>query len=633
MPDETKTRFGLSGSLFSAGGVIVILLTLVFINLIFSQLNVRWDATADDLYSLSDGTREILSDLERDVTIKFFYSRDNVNLPVHIKTYAKRMLDFLREYEYASDGRVTVEVYSPKPDSEEEEWAQKYGIEPINLPTGERAYFGLVALSADQEEAIPSIDPTREAHLEYDITRLIHRVQSADQPRLGVISSLPVFGGPPPGLMRQQAAGSEPWVFLSELEKTYQVEQIPVSAETIEPEIDLLLLLYPRDMTPTLAYAVDQFILKGGDAILFADPMCVSDGSQSPAKSAIPETLFSAWGIKIDPAKVLVDFDYATRLRNQNNQVENNPLWLSVGERAFNADDVTTAPLESMLFPVAGAIEKTDTGNLTYTPLIQSSQQSAMTEAFRIRFGVNQIRRDFKASADRYDLAVRLQGTFKTAFPAGKPEPEDSESEPSEASDEASETAEAGLTEGTAPATVIVVADADLLFDAYYVSRQNFLGFNIARIFNDNLNFLLNSCEVLTGSDALIGIRSRGKFERPFTKVETLERRAQERWLAREQELVAKVEETNRKLRQLEGQKDDSQQLIISDEQERAIEKFEAEKRRINEELKLVRRKLREDIETLGTQVKAVNIFVMPMIVALAGVGYGLYRRRKSTQS
>ena len=216
-------RKGARKSLFSAGGLILLLLILVLVNFVFARVNLRWDATEDRLYSLSDSTREILTGLKENVTVKVFYSQDIVNTPVQIKTYASRLLDFLAEYSYESRGRVSVEVYDPRPDSEEEEWAQEYAIRGLDLPTGETLYFGLVATAADQEETIPFLDPTREENLEYDITRIIARVETARKRRIAIISSLPVMGRAPMGFgMPQQ--GMAPWLFVSELRKTYEVE-------------------------------------------------------------------------------------------------------------------------------------------------------------------------------------------------------------------------------------------------------------------------------------------------------------------------------------------------------------------------------------------------------------------------
>ncbi len=627
MSDEKKkTRESLIGgkSLLSAGGLVLVLGILILANLIFSQVNLRWDSTSDKLYSLSEGTQHILAQMEQEVTIKVFYTKENVNTPVHIKTYAQRMLDFLSEYEYHSGGKVTVEVYDTQPDSDEEDWARSYGLEGMNFPTGDRIYLGIVALAADQEETIKMVDPSREAQLEYDITRMITRVQSPEKGKIGIISSLPIFGGPVN--MQMPTQRTEPWLFVTELRKTYDVEEISGNAKRIEDDMDLLILLHPREMGDLLQYAVDQYVLKGGNAIVFADPFSVGDapGPQGMAQPSSPDKLFSAWGIKMEKNKVVTDFDYATRLRNQNNQVEDNPLWLSVKSEGIDADDITTAKLESILLPIAGALEKDPESDFEYKALLKSSSNSALTESFRIRFGAQQLRRDFKATIDQYDLAARIRGKFKSAFPDGKPEDKDDKNKEKDSDKEVS------LTESEDKSIVVVVSDADMLMDDYYVSKQRFLGFNLSRIFNDNLNFLLNTTEMLTGSEALISIRSRGKFGRPFTKVQELEKKAQARWLLREQELVRKADETNRKLKEFEKQKDKSQRFIMSPDQESEIAKFREEKQRINQELKQVRRNLRADIEDLGSKVKLFNIFLMPMLVSLAGIAYAIYRRNRS---
>ncbi len=168
-----------------------------------------------------------------------------------------------------------------------------------------------------------------------------------------------------------------------------------------------------------------------------------------------------------------------------------------------------------------------------------------------------------------------------------------------------------------------------MLADQFYVQKSNLFGLAISEMFNDNLNFLSNASEILTGSDDLIGLRSRGKFERPFTVVVKLKRTAQERWLTKEKELVKRMEETTQKLRQLEEQKDVSQKMIISLEQEVEVAKFKAQRQEINRELKQVRKNLRASIETLGATLKGINIFLMPFLVSLIGIGFAIYKQRK----
>lgn len=616
-------------TVFSAGSAVLVLVIVVLLNLLLARTTMRWDATEDDLYSLSEGTRTILGELPQDVTIKVFYSKHVVNIPSHIKTFAQRVIDFLTEYEHYGKGRITVEVYDPRPDSEEEEWAIKYGMKSISLPTGDAVYLGLVALAADQEAAMPFIDPTQETRLEYDLTRLIARVQTAERLTIAVFSSLPVFGSGMNMAMGGPRQNLPTWFFIEELEKTYDLIQVEPDAARIDPSADLLILFHPKTMSDTLTYAVDQYVLGGGNAIVYADPLSLMDDPRmGAAGGSLPEKLFKAWGIAMPADKAVADYDYATRLRNRSNQIENNPMWLSIHAGGFNRDDVITANLESMLMPVAGAIETLPEASLSVEPLVTASANNQLVAAFSHNLDVESLRRDFKPSGTVQNLAVRISGTFKTAFPDGKPA--DAAAGDGEPPQTAASADEEALSTGKAEAVVIVVADSDLLYDGYYLSKQNFLGFDISNIFNDNLNFLLNSCEMLTGNPALIDIRSRGTFERPFTRVQELERKAQDRWLDQEQALVRQVEETNEKLRMLEQQKDASQRAILSDEQEQEIARFQEEKLKINKELKIVRRNLRADIERLGTSIKFINIFLVPLMIAVGGVVYAFIRRRKA---
>jgi ABC-type uncharacterized transport system involved in gliding motility auxiliary subunit len=630
MQDKEKV-FG--GSLVSAGGAVLLLLILILVNLILARTNLRWDATQDQLYSLSNGTRQILANLTEDVTIKVFYSKSNPNIPVNIKTYARRMIDFLFEYEYQGKGKIRIEILDPVIDSEEEEWAQKYGIEGIDLPTGERIYFGLVVMAADQEETIAMMDPTDENHLEYDITRMVARVQSPKHLKIGIISGLPIFGSRPAQFgMPNPSRFMSPWLFISEMKKTYNVEEISLSSKTVGADVDLLILVHPKGLSGTLQYAVDQYVLSGRNVIVFADPLSVMDASPDRTGASSLKKLFTAWGVTMDRSKVLIDMNNSTRLMTSGNRPEDNPLWLSLGPESFNPNDIITTNLETMLLPVAGAIKKIPESGFEYEPLLQSSVNSALTDSFKARYSTDEIRRDFTPSNEKYDLAVKIRGVFKTAFPEGKPtdDEENPQGHDDEPLDKMTAVKEKSLINGNAKSAIIIVADADMLFDGYYVHKQNFLGFDISRIFNDNLNFLLNAGEMLVGGEELISIRSRGKFERPFTRVQALEEKAQAKWLIREQELIRKVEATNQRLRQLEQQKDSSQKFIISQSQETEIKEFQQEKQRINKELKDVRRKLRVNIESLGNRVKFINIFLMPLLISIIGIIYGLYKRRKA---
>lgn len=623
MSDEKK---GLKRTIFSSTGALLALVIIILANFLVSNAAFRWDVTQDNLYSFSQGTEKIISDLKEDVVIKVFFSKSVSDIPPNIKTFAQRVQDFLSEYEQKSNGRITIETYDPKLDSEEEEWAETYGMKSITLPTGERVYLGLVAMAADQEELIPFIDPTREASLEYDITRAISRVQNPDKLTIGIISGIPVFGSPQMGMMPGQQQ-MEPWFFTQELKKTYDVKEIPPTAAAIDQDTDLLILFHPKNLSDALMYAVDQFVLSGGNVILYADPMSLMDDPRMGAMGSSAEPLMKAWGVSLVKGKAVADYGYATRLRNRENQIENNPLWLSIPKQAFSKEDIATAGLDSMLMPVAGALKNDPDSPHTFIPLIRSTDNAALVDAFSHRMDVSALRKNFKPSGEVYTLAAKITGSFASAYPDGKPAASDTVKEKDLKEDKEKDKIP-HLKEAKEPATIIIVADSDLLYDGYYLSRQNFLGFAISNVFNDNLNLLLNTSEMLTGNNALIEIRSRGVFERPFIKVRELEAKAQAKWLDQEQSLVKKAEEANEKLRLLEQQKDSSQKAILSPEQEKEIDRFQEEKRKINKELKIVRRNLRSEIESLGTTLKFLNIFLMPIIIGVGGILFALYKRR-----
>lgn len=627
---KTGKSHNVKTTLLSTTGLVALLVILILTNVILSFANIRWDTTEEKIYSLSEGTKNILAGLVQDVTIKFFFSKSNPNLPTHFKLYAKRAREFLSEYEHESGGKVRIEVYDPKVDSDEEEWAQKYGLRAMQTPSGESIYLGLVFEAADQEEKIAMLDPTREELLEYDVTRIIHRLQSFKKKVVGIISSLPVFGQPQSMAPLGRQMGQSPWFFVTEMRKTYEVREIDPSVDRIDPALDLLMVVHPKNISPKLEYAIDQYILSGGNALLFVDPVSISDTSSPQQRFAPPagsslKRLFGAWGISMDPSKAVADLDHATRVRGANNRVEDNPVLISLTNENFNDKDVVTSRLEKMLFPLAGAIKKTEGSSYEFEPMVQSGKNAALIDAFKASLGVDAIRRDFVPAGGPFHIVVRLRGKFKSAFPAGPPKDEEEKSD----SDPKKKPESAHIETGKETATLIVVSDADMLADRFYIQRSRFLGFTLANVFNDNLNFLSNAGEILTGSDELIGLRSRGKFERPFTAVLELERQAQERWLAKEKELVRRVDETNRRLRELEQKKDASQRLIISPEQEAEIARFRTEKRKIRTELKQVRKNLRADIDALGSTLKGMNIFLMPFLVSVAGIGFALYKQRR----
>ncbi len=624
--NKTLSRIGTG-----AAGLAVLLVIIGAFNLIIANLRLRVDLTAEKLYTLSDGSKQVLGKLANNVVLKFYFSTSSAEMPMGLKTYANQVQDLLKEYEIAGKGHVTLEAYDPKPDTDSEEWAQRYGIEPQQTnPFGQPVYFGLVAVCGENEQVIAGFNPRTEATLEYDITRLITRAAWPEKPVLGVMSSLSVLGEPqnPMMMMQRRQQQNQGWAAFQELRKDYTVREIKTDAAEIESDVKALIVLHPKDLSDKTLFAIDQFVLRGGRLIVCVDPFSIADfeakQQQNPMMmqmggggQAGPSTLgklFDAWGITFDTAKIVADMSCSTKLNGGNGRVEDNPAFLSLGQVNMAKDDLLTAQLSSVMLPFAGAFSANTSKEITFTPLITTSKENAcMVDQMNAQFGMSAMRAQLKPDGVRRVLAARLQGTFKTAFPNG-------------VEGGATNAAPNTLTSGTS--TVMLFGDADFLNDRFCVQVMNSLFGNIAQPINDNLTLFGNTVEQFAGREELIGVRSRGQFNRPFAKVDALEVKAMKQWQAEEERLEAALKETQERLTGLQQKKTGNDRLILSKEQQAELEQFRKTQADTRKQLKEVRKNLNKEIESLGLTLKVVNIGLIPLLV----IGFGLYRgirRRK----
>ncbi len=616
-------------------GLLVLLVIIGAANLIIANLRLRVDLTAERLYTLSTGSKQVLGKLENDVTLKFYFSSSSAEMPMGLKTYANQVQDLLKEYELAGKGRVALEAYDPKPDSDSEEWAQRYGIEPQQTnPFGQPVYFGLVAVCGETEAVIPGFNPRTEATLEYDITRLITRVAWPEKPVIGVLSSLSVLGAPqnPMMMMRRQPQQDQGWTAFRELRKDYTVREIQADAEAIDADVKALIVVHPKNLEDKALFAIDQFVLRGGRLIVCVDPFNIADfeanQQQNPMMmqmgggQAGPSTLgklFDAWGVTFDTAKIAADLSAATKLNSGNGRVEDNPAFLSLGTANMAKDDLLTAQLSQVMLPFAGALSANTPKEITFTPLITTSKDNAcLVDQMNAQFGMSAMRAQLKPDGAQRTLAARLQGTFKTAFPDGL--------STNGTAAAATNAAPAHLTSGTS--TVMIFGDADFLNDRFCVQVMNSLFGQVAQPINDNLTLFGNTVEQFAGREELIGVRSRGQFNRPFVKVDQLEVKAMKQWQTEEERLEGALQETQQRLADLQQKKSGNERLILSKEQQAELEQFRKTQAETRKQLKEVRKNLNKDIERLGLSLKVVNIALLPLLV----IGFGLFRglrRRK----
>jgi len=626
--------------LYSTIGVIVMFVIVVAINLIASAMNTRVDLTENKVYTLSEGTKAILKKIDAPVEVRFYYSQSEQRMPSQFKTYAKRVEDLLSEFRQHAGGNLEIKKLDPQPDSEAEDLANLDGVEGQMIETGEKIYLG-VAISLDpQKVALPFLPPNRERLLEYDLARALSQVLSTNKPIVGVMTPLQVFGMSLPPQMRMQMGGQnqEPWVFLSELKRDFEVKQVQMDAEKIDDDIKVLLVIHPKEIKDTALYAIDQFIMRGGKLIACLDPMCLADANRQNPMMPMPggasnlEKLLKAWGLTFETTKVVADMSSARQLMvRQGGQPEIVPTLLFLTGETISKDDVVANQIDEVLLPFAGAFTGTPVSGLKQTVLLKTTKNSQLVEPFMAQMSPSKIVDDFKSADTSYALAVRLEGKFKTAFPDGKPEApktddKDEKKEEPKSEDKAKDT----LKETKTDNAVLLIGDTDWLSDQFSVAVQNFFGQRIVQPRNGNLPLTQNVVEQFAGDQNLIGVRSRGTLNRPFTVVKEMQAQANARFQAEIAKLQKEVDETNQKLSELQGKKEGNQRFVLSKEQQEEMEKFKKKRAEANKHLKLVRRSLAKDIESLELRTKVINIAGVPLLVAAAGIALALIRKQKT---
>ena len=624
--------------LYSIGGVVAMLVILVAVNLITAGMRQRVDLTKEKAYTLSAGTRAILAKLDTPVKIRFYCTQSSDTTPetVFLKSYARKVEDLLLEYKQAGKGKIIIEKYDPQPDSDAEDSARLDGVEGAPLRSGERFYMGLAVSLLDLKEAISFLQPNRERMLEYDLSRAISRVITPEKPVVGVMSSLPVFGMPMnPMMMQMGQRGQQPWAFVTELKNDFTVKQVEMTAEKIDDEIKVLIVIHPKDITDAAQFAIDQFVLRGGKLIAFLDANCLTDsrGQQNPMMAQMGgggssmEKLLKAWGVSFESSKVVADMNYRLEIDGGGGRAQERPTWLQLTPDAMDTNDVVTSQLDNVMYFAGGAFSGTPAAGLVRTVLLKSSTDSQLVEGMMANLAPENTMKEFKASGTEQALALRLAGKFKTAFPEGKPAEKKEDEKKPEDKPEAKPAGDS-LKESKVETTVILVGDSDMVHDNFSIRDVPTPFGNLRQQINQNLNFAQNAIELLAGDQNLIAVRSRAALNRPFTLVKKMEAQAEARFRGKVQELEASLQETQTRLSELQQNKDKSQRFIMSPEQQAELEKFRKQQASTSRELKQVQKDLRREVVALETKVKWWNIFAMPLAVATCGIVLAIYKRK-----
>ena len=611
-------------------GLGAMLVLLIGLNVVFSRLQWRADLTEERAFTLSEGTRQILSGLKSPVQVRFYYSQSDEAMPMGLKNYAQSVNDLLDAMETASGGKLQIQRLDPTPDSDAEDSARLDGVDPQVFPNGDRIYLGLGFSQLDRKSALPFLAPDRERLLEYDIARALNAVTNAQKPVIGLLTPLSTSPTPPMMMMeRPPSAG----VFFDELRRAFEVKEVPFGTEEIPADITTLVVVHPRQISEVTEYAIDQFILRGGKLVAFLDPMCVMDappggpmmGMTPPSVSTFGK-LLPAWGVTFNTSEIVVDMQNVGNTRRGRA-----PGILALGPDSLDPDAVVTGGVDSLFMALAGAYQGEAPEGITRTPLVFSSPQSKLEDPSFTQTSPQMVESNFRPSGVEYAVAIKLEGKFKTAFPQGKPKatPEGQPAMP-DAAQSPDPNAPPGLKESSAPTSIYLIGDADMLFDPLAVAEvPTPFGQPVMVPANGNIDLAQSMIEQLAGGDELASVRARASRDRPFTVVKRMQAEAENKFRDKIAELERGLNETQSRLAELERSKDAGQQFILTPEQQEEIKSFRKKEAEAKKELKEVRKTLRREVDALEQRVKWTNILAMPLLVAAAGLVIAFVRHRR----
>ncbi|MFW5857602.1 MAG: Gldg family protein [Planctomycetota bacterium] len=635
------------------------------------------DLTDENLYTLSEGTDRILDKLSTPVYLKLYYARtaatkgsDQMRF---YNTYFRYVRDLLREFVRRSDGRISLEVIDPRPFSEAEQDALGYGLKRFQITEEESFFFGLVATTKlGKEEVIDFFTPDRQAFVEYDVAKTVSGLMERERKTIGVLSGLPVLGSDVSPYMAQMMrmqgrTMEEPWLVTTHLRQEYEVVRAEVADGAVDAALDYLFVIHPKELSEEQLFAVDQYLMGGGRLAVFVDPHCLQDrpeeqpgnpyaAMEHKAASDL-NRLLRRWGVELIPGAIAVDDALAVKVPlRQNAPAEPFPAYLQLTGDQMSPKSIITDQLENVTVLYAGALRRTEAPGLQVEALFSTSDAARLwrpqTPFELMQPNPDAIREGVAGEmSDRRPLAVLVSGAFGSNFPDGLalPDDEDGEDEDGDAADAAEATpeddsedagAEADADGGDAPAKrlparttaadgarLLVVADVDFMSDMIAYRNHQLFG-PIQQ--GDNATFLLNAVDVLGGSSDLVAVRSRGRFERPFTVVERIRAEAAKETDAEIEKFNKKIQDLNAELSRLrEGSGGDNAALIEKEAMEK-IRRLEASRRDAEQQIRRLQNQRRQRVEALKREVRLWNLAAAPAVILLIACGLALFRASRA---
>ncbi len=627
-------------------GLASALVLFVAVNIVANRTleTTRIDLTQDKLYTLSPGTKATLAKIGEPLVFRLYYSKKLGDEIPSYGVYAQRVRELLGEYAAVANGKIELQELDPQPFSTVEDRAVAFGLQGVPLDQGgEQVYFGLAATnSTDDQQIIPFFQPERERLLEYDLTKLVHSLAFPKKPEIGLITTLPLEGDI---MAAMQGQPMIPYAVIDQIKPLYDIKDLSTDLDTVPADVDVLMVAHPQKLPEKTQYAIDQYVLGGGKALVFVDPNSETQ-QMHPSQLNPPgmpldsdlDRLFKAWGVAMEPKMVAGDRRAARRVNAGTGQrvvAMDYVAWLALDETNLNHDDPITADLAHLNMASAGILDPVKDAKTNFTPLISTSIDSMPIPVEKIQGmpDVGGLLQNFKPGGKKLVLAAHITGPAGTAFPDGPPKDEKAKDQKNDASakDAAAKDAPPAapqLKTSAKPINVVVVADTDILEDRFWVQSQDFFGQTVTIPIANNGDFVANGIDVLAGGDDLISLRSRGSSARPFELVNNIQRAADTRYQATEKDLETKLKDTQDKIKQLSDQ-GGHPGVALAAEQTQTIDNFRADMIGIRRQLREVQLALRQDIDRLQAWTEFFDIAFVPILVGLAAIVIGIVRLKR----
>ena len=589
-----------------------LLAILISVNVVAAKtggvVNLNYDMTAEQIFSLSPTTRELVKNIEKKspVTISAYISPD---VPREIVVHQKRLTGLLRQYDRIGGARIDVRFVEVEDRySKEAEEAALFGIEPVSIGTDrggrhaqEDVFLGAVISSPLDEVVIRFFDIG--IPIEYELTRSIRTVSKEKRLTVGILRTDARVNG---GMEMSTFRNLPEWLIKAELKKQYNVEDVGPDAPIDESKYDVVLAILPSTMTqPQMQNFVD-YVKKGKPVLIFDDPLPVYDGGQSAPRQQKPRP-GGMFGGGRQPPQQKADGGKATSLMDaldvswDNGGIQDGwpeVLWDVTGmslhpefaevirpelvfvsatsktKNVFNPTSKITKGLQEILTFFPGSIRPRQGSNHKFEPLLRTSVQSGLLE---------------------WDEITESGGFFMSGVQI-KPNPD-------RIIDRDAHVLAAHVTSKKKDAGVnaIYVCDVDIIANQLFnIVKGELYGLKL-----DNVKFVLNAVDILAGDDSYVELRNRRPVHRTLTEVQ---KRA-DKFRQQRQDEVQKAKrkadealESNQERLRKEIEKIEKDQTLTPQEKQQALKIAQERQQRI---LDVQRANIERDRKKTEEQIKA----------------------------